>query len=271
MKWKHLPLLLLALLATGACVASPFVISELQNRRILQSAMADSAVPLRSTLDIESRNLSHIEKMQLYSKFGTANTSITCTRQTNNHGTRLTRATFLDTALDEMEALFRGIYQDPSFTLEEEQRASFILEECTPLTFIDRDDLPCHAILWIASMQSDNYHILLLLDDETHKIYSLSLTRIYSSVDRDSESAASVEAEMLNSISAFNEYLGLPQMETEKIWTEIDAYSDDPNSIVWNYRDENGSEIPIQFGIYDLESFSIEILSARGLDALLYY
>lgn len=264
MKWKHIPLLLLALLITGACVASPFIVSELQNWNILQSAMADSAVAIGKSLDIESRSLTHGEKMRLFIDFGTTDSSVTCTRQSNNYSTRLTEDTIKEAALNELIELLASMHMDIGFPIKEPD-AFFSVIQCSPTTYIDRDDLPRHAIFWLVEMASENHHLYLVLDDETHKIYSVEVGRAYntasySSVETDGEYEPLSSKELVSYITGFGEYLDLSGIDGEQIAALSETY--DGGSFYYTYQDANGNALPIHFGFYD-QSFTIEMVSSR--------
>lgn len=269
MKWKSIPLLLLALLITGGCVASPFIISELQNRHIFQSAMADSAVGIGDALDVSSRVLTHSEKMRLYMDFGTANSSVTCTTQRNANRTRLSEETMKDTALAELKTLCDKMQLELPFT--EEDVASMEVLQCDATTYIDRDDLPCHAILWDVVLITEHYQLYFLLDDETHQIYSFSIDFGGDAVDADVQdilekiqhAASPTMSDLVDAIIGYGDYLGLAGTDTVTEQLAIYGYDDTYRGgpAAYPYLDDNGNQFYVRFSLYNPYSFSAELTS----------
>lgn len=218
MKWKHIPLLLLALLIIGACVASPFVVSELQKHHILQSPMADSATGIASSIDIEQRPISAGEKIQLYRSFYQSGSSVTQSTQRQDN-TALTDETIKGVVYDEVASLLAYMGEE----IDKKELEAYTMDQCTPTTFVDRDDPARHAILWAVFLSDSHGYFEVTLDDESHKIYALTIVLQDKGPN---DTLISNTDDLLRVIEGFAAYLGVNvDWSAEGFQSEMEYFS----------------------------------------------
>lgn len=205
MKPRHLLILIAALLLTGICIASPFLISSWQNQTLINQISTTPA----GSLNITPRELSHAEKLQLALNFATMNSSVTKTSLSQN--SQITSLSGETQVCDTAKAEWKNLQNLLGLPASDSENLTNV-SHTEAFAYVDRDDTSSYAILWNLSLASNtrDQQINLTFDDQSHRIYYFSYFN--SSVDYPSVISGDSCEKIL---SSFADYLEMDLLSGE--------------------------------------------------------
>lgn len=269
MKLKHLLLPLLTIVIIGVCIASPFVISIFDNKQLLTQPITENAEAIDTTaLNVEKRNLSHSEKIQLYIDHSDDFTSVTLSANKKNH-TLLKSREAEAIGKEELSKLMQQLGTIPKDQIDAIE--TLTATEYAALTYIDQDDLSRHAIFWLieyeAKFKEDIMFASILMDDETGKIYQFAIGTNLTDWMKRSTTVETLETNANN----FAKYLGLSVEWPEEISKHYYDFSGGQAYVL--LRDEKtGLSIPYEIGQWTQRHLTFTLPSeGNGIGEIVTY
>lgn len=269
MKLKHLLLPLLTIVIIGVCVASPFVISVFDNNQLLTQPITENAEAIDTTaLNVEKRNLTHSEKIQLYIDHSDSFTSVTLSANKKNH-TLLKSREAETIGKEELRELMLQLGTIPDDQIDAIE--TLTATEYASLTYIDQDDLSRHAIFWLIAYETefkqDTMFASILMDDETGKIYQFAIGTNRSDWMKQSTTVKTLDANVNN----FAKYLGLSIEWPEEISKRYYDFSGG-NAYVLLRDEETGLSIPYEIGQWTQRHLTFTLpAEGNGIKELVTY
>lgn len=175
MKVKHVLFALLTAVIIGVCIVSPFVVSVIDNNRLLSKPIAETTEAVDTTaFDTEQRQLTHGEKIQLYIDYSAQNSSVTRSANRKNNTLMTTQEAEIK-GKEEFLNLLSGHLHDSPLEQSSQVIKSMYLISAETVTYVDQEDLSRHAIFWVLQYElpakDDVMFVSIMMDDETGKIY----------------------------------------------------------------------------------------------------
>ena len=243
---KHARLLLIAVLVVGGCTISPLVISAMQNDHLLDQVKTSLIKPI----NIEQKQLSIVEKMALYYNYGRESNSVTMSSQWRNNTSLESRKDVEKAVRAELAILFPmlGCPEIAKFA------ETMHMDNCTPLTFVDRDEPSQYVILWSIDMRSEAANLSLFMDDETHKIYMIGFEQFDRYSDEPMDPAVA-GASLREAATGFGKYLDLPfEVDYDKYAAYLHLHDNQLKksiSMMLEYLNDSYLSIGISYDAFD--------------------
>lgn len=173
MKRRYIIVICFACLIIFACLVSQFTVSQIQTDNALKYEEVNKISPL----NISKKTLTVSQKLKLYidSTNDTSDTSEVTTTSISRESALLDG----DTVVQEFFEELNKISEDVGLTFNVNKN-DIIYKNCNPNILSYYDDPSYYAIFWDVNLESDDWMISFVMDDESHMIFNLNISSVNS-------------------------------------------------------------------------------------------
>lgn len=168
MKRRYIIVICFACLIIFACLVSQFTVSQIQTDNALKYEEVNKISPL----NISKKTLTVSQKLKLY--IDSTNDTYKVTTTSISRESALLDG---DTVVQEFFEELNKISEDVGLTFNVNKN-DIIYKNCNPNILSYYDDPSYYAIFWDVNLESDDWMISFVMDDESHMIFNLNISSV---------------------------------------------------------------------------------------------